>query len=91
MVSFQSTANTTRTENDPLLQIPPMQRVTADGDFPIPGSGDERVSVNVFVAIGFSKPLAVSSINVQTLQLTGPQGQVGATVIPAEPGHARVS
>jgi RHS repeat-associated protein len=81
---FDPAADTTRTET-----TPPPNSTNAESplmEISIPGSGDEQVSVNVFVAIRFSKPLAVSSINVQTLQLTGPQGQVSATVIPAEQG-----
>ncbi|MGC1614884.1 MAG: DUF6531 domain-containing protein, partial [Candidatus Acidiferrum sp.] len=81
---FDPALDTTRTETNP-----PQSATSTDSpmmEISNPESGENQVSVNVFVAIRFSKPLLVSSINVQTMQLTGPEGQVAGTVIPAEQG-----
>lgn len=81
---FDPGTDTTQTETNP----PPSATNTDSPMMEIsnPESGDDQVSVNVFVAIRFSKPLLVSSINAQTMQLAGPEGQLAGTVIPAEQG-----
>jgi RHS repeat-associated protein len=81
---FDPGTETTLTETNP----PPNVDSTASPtmEISIPETGDDQASVNVFVAIRFSKSLAVSSINAQTIQLTSPQGQVSGTVIPTEQG-----
>ena len=43
--------------------------------------------VESLIALRFSKPLLVESINAKNLVLTGPQGKVAAKVVPAEEGR----
>jgi RHS repeat-associated protein len=52
----------------------------------LPEDGAGSVPLNSLVALRFSKPLRPESVNTTTLVLTGPQGPVGAKVIPAEFG-----
>ena len=52
----------------------------------IPADDASNVAVNVMIALRFSKPLQMASINSTTLVLTGRNGAVSARVIPAEGG-----
>ena len=52
----------------------------------IPADDASNVAVNVMIALRFSKPLQMASVNSSTLVLTGPSGAVSASVIPAEGG-----
>jgi RHS repeat-associated protein len=52
----------------------------------IPAEGEKQVALNSLVAIRFTKQLEVLTINAQTVSLTGPEGTVLGTAIPAEQG-----
>ena len=52
----------------------------------IPADDASNVAINVMIALRFSKPLQMASLNSTTLVLTGPSGAVSASVIPAEGG-----
>ena len=80
---------------DPLLQ-----RTTLETAAPSPSGGgfspkleaslppdkSTDVPVNAFIALRFSKPLSVVTVNNQTVTLFGPQGLVQANIVPAEGG-----
>ncbi len=53
----------------------------------LPAAGATDVPVESLVVLRFSKPLEVSTVNPSTVTLSGPQGLVGTTVIPAEGGR----
>jgi RHS repeat-associated protein len=52
----------------------------------LPEAGATEVSVNTSVAIRFSKPLNVRTVNSQTVSLVSPYAAVETTVVPAESG-----
>ncbi len=52
----------------------------------LPADGTTEVPLDALIAIRPSKPIQVQSANETTVTLTGPQGVVSATVIPAEAG-----
>jgi RHS repeat-associated protein len=52
----------------------------------IPGSGAANVPIDSAVALRFSKPLRVDTVNDTTVTLTGPQGSQSVVVVPAEGG-----
>jgi len=52
----------------------------------IPADGSENVPVDAFIALRFSKPLLVTTVNSGTVTLSGPEGNVAATVVPGEAG-----
>jgi RHS repeat-associated protein len=52
----------------------------------LPRDGATDVQVDSVIALRFSTPLRVETVNAETITLTGPQGVVAAKVIPAEGG-----
>ena len=52
----------------------------------IPVDDATNVAANGFIALRFSVPLSVQTINAQTITLNGPTGPVEAKVVPAERG-----
>ena len=54
--------------------------------FSSPKDGEASVPRDVRLAIRFSKPLSVESLNSETATLAGPDGQVVVRVVPAEGG-----
>ncbi|MGA8367491.1 MAG: RHS repeat-associated core domain-containing protein [Candidatus Acidiferrales bacterium] len=52
----------------------------------LPPDDATNVPVNSLIALRFSKPLSVVTVNTQTVVLSGSQGPVIATVVPAEGG-----
>lgn len=52
----------------------------------LPEDGATAVPVNSFIAVRFSKPLRVQSVNPASVTLSGPTGQTNAMVMPAEGG-----
>lgn len=54
------------------------------GSMPLDGATD--VPVDSLIAVRFSEPLRMETINNSTVTLTGPQGAVTAKVVPAEGG-----
>ena len=64
---------------------------SADGRPPsitqsIPQDGDTEVPVDAFIALRFSRPLKVQTVNISTVVLSSSQGTVAAKVVPAEGG-----
>lgn len=51
-----------------------------------PANNAEDVPIDAVLALRFSKPLAVTSLNAQSVTLLGPVGQVPIQVVPAESG-----
>jgi RHS repeat-associated protein len=52
----------------------------------VPGDGQENVAVNITIALRFSKPLSVTTVNSATISLSGPEATVSAKVVSAEGG-----
>jgi RHS repeat-associated protein len=52
----------------------------------LPDDGAANVPVNTLIAMRFSEPLRVQTVNSNTVTLSRPQGSVSAKVIPAEGG-----
>ncbi|HEX7174811.1 MAG TPA: RHS repeat-associated core domain-containing protein [Pyrinomonadaceae bacterium] len=52
----------------------------------LPEDGTTDVPVETQIALRFSKPLSVTTVNAQTAALKGPQGTVEAKITPAEGG-----
>lgn len=52
----------------------------------MPEDGSTDVPVNTQIALRFSKPLSVATVNAQTIALKGPEGAVEGKVTPAEGG-----
>jgi hypothetical protein len=52
----------------------------------LPQNGATGVPVNVLLSMRFSKQLSMSSVNVNTALLTGPEGVVSVSLVPAEGG-----
>ncbi len=52
----------------------------------IPENGDNEVAVDSIIALRFSKPLKVETVNTSTVVLSSSEGAVAAKVIPAEAG-----
>ena len=77
---------------DPVTQQTRMQmQLPASNETPaleasIPEDEATNVPVSSLLAMRFSKPLSVVTVNPQTVNLSGPQGSVDAKVIPAEGG-----
>ncbi len=80
---------------DPLLQRTTLETAAlspSGGGFPprfeasLPPDKSTYVPVNAFIALRFSKPLSVVTVNNQTVTLSGPQGLVQANIVPAEGG-----
>jgi RHS repeat-associated protein len=55
------------------------------GSFPADGATD--ISPDSLLALRFSKPLRVETLNFQTVILTGPRGKIDARIVPAEGGR----
>lgn len=52
----------------------------------IPADGAQNVGVGTLLALRFSEPLQVQTVNIVTATLQGPEGLVTAKVVPAEGG-----
>jgi RHS repeat-associated protein len=52
----------------------------------IPANGATGVAVGPLISMRFSTPLRVDTVNSDTVTLSGPDGSVAATVVPAEGG-----
>jgi RHS repeat-associated protein len=52
----------------------------------LPPDRSTNVPANAFVALRFSKPLSVVTVNNQSVTLSGPQGLVQANIVPGEGG-----
>lgn len=52
----------------------------------LPADGSSGAPTDTRVALRFSRPLLVKTVNAETITLTGPQGIVDAKVVPAEGG-----
>jgi RHS repeat-associated protein len=52
----------------------------------LPQDQDTSVPLDILIALRFSKPLSVVTLNTQTITLSGPQGPIPANVVPAENG-----
>jgi len=52
----------------------------------IPKDGAQNVAVSTLIALRFSEPLQVRTLNIDTVALQGPEGAVMAKVVPAEGG-----
>ena len=52
----------------------------------IPSDGATDVAIGTLISVRFSMPLLVQSVNQATAVLSGPSGQINATVVPAEGG-----
>jgi RHS repeat-associated protein len=52
----------------------------------LPADGESGVEPNTLIALRFSKPLKVDTVNFASVKLTGPSGPVPATIVPAEGG-----
>src|SRR6266852_700468 len=51
-----------------------------------PSDGEDNVHLDTLIAVRFSRPLSVETVNADTLALTSPEGNVRAKAIPAEGG-----
>ncbi len=79
---FDPRTSTFRLETTPLQAINDPPRVEES----IPADGAENVPINTIVAIRFSKPLLVTSVNVMTVSLSDASGTIPTQVVPAEGG-----
>jgi len=61
---------------------PALPRIEAS----LPASDAADVAIDTLIAVRFSTQLAVQTLNSQTVTLSGPNGSVDATVVPAEGG-----
>jgi RHS repeat-associated protein len=52
----------------------------------IPYDGNKDVPITVLIAVRFSKPVLVTSVNTASMTLSSPAGPVNALVVPAEGG-----
>ncbi len=52
----------------------------------LPADGESGVEPNILIALRFSKPLKVDTVNSASVKLTGPSGPVPARIVPAEGG-----
>jgi RHS repeat-associated protein len=52
----------------------------------VPGDGAVDVPVDTFIAVRFSTPQRVETVNADTITLSGPKGIEQATIVPAESG-----
>src|SRR5450631_159800 len=52
----------------------------------VPADGASDIAANTLIALRFSKPLRVETVNPTSVKLTGPNGFVSASVVPAEGG-----
>jgi Bacterial Ig-like domain/Galactose oxidase, central domain len=52
----------------------------------LPADGSVDVPINTNLALRFSRPLQVATVNANTMNLTGPEGAVPIRIVPAEGG-----
>lgn len=53
----------------------------------LPASGASEVSVDTLISLRFSKPLRVETANAESFVLSGPEGTIETTIVPAEGGR----
>lgn len=71
-------------ETLPALATAPGETARLAGS--IPANGDQDVPTDGIIALRFSKPLQANTVTSKTVILTGPEGAVGVSVVPAEGG-----
>jgi hypothetical protein len=76
---------TSRTVSHPLAGLPPDRSAPALVHSS-PGDGDRQIPTGTAIALRFSEPLAVTSVNTTTVRLIGPAGPVAASALPAAGG-----
>jgi hypothetical protein len=78
------------TQNFNLIETPPTAAQAASEGPTLAGSipedGAQNVAVSSLIALRFSEPLQVQTVNAGTAVLQGPEGRVAVRVVPAEGG-----
>jgi RHS repeat-associated protein len=79
---FDPTTQTIQVQSSPLPPAASGPSIAVS----IPADGAQSVALNAVLALRFSEPLSVSTVNDDTVTLTGPSGKVPIKVVPAEGG-----